>query len=34
VLTGFDDYTALKNETPDAIINSIAHLNEILVICH
>jgi len=32
VLTGFDDYDALKNETPDAIINSIAQLNEILVI--
>ena len=32
VLTGFDDYDALKNETPDAIINSIAQLNEILEI--
>ena len=34
VLTGFDDYDALKNETPDAIINSIAQLSEILVIGH
>ena len=34
VLTGFDDYDVLKNETPDAIINSIAQLSEILVICH
>jgi HAD superfamily hydrolase (TIGR01509 family) len=32
VLTGFDDYDALKNETPDAIIDSIAQLSEILVI--
>jgi len=32
VLTGFDDYGALKNETPDAIINSIAQLGETLVI--
>jgi HAD superfamily hydrolase (TIGR01509 family) len=32
VLTGFDDYDALKNETPDAIISSIAQLSEILVI--
>jgi HAD superfamily hydrolase (TIGR01509 family) len=30
VLTGFDDYDALKNETPDAIINSIAQLSETL----
>ncbi len=30
VLTGFDDFDALKNELPDAIINSIAQLNEIL----
>jgi len=32
VLTGFDDYDALKNETPDAIINSIVQLCETLVI--
>ena len=32
VLTGFDDYDALKNELPDAIINSIAQLNELLVV--
>ena len=32
VLTGFDDYAALKNETPDAIITSIAQLSEILMI--
>ena len=32
VLTGFDDYDALKNELPDAIIDSIAQLCEILVI--
>ena len=32
VLTGFDDYDALKNERPDAIIDSIAQLSEILVI--
>jgi 2-phosphoglycolate phosphatase len=30
VLTGFDDYEALKNEMPDAIINSIAQLSETL----
>ncbi len=34
VLTGFDDYDALINEMPDAIINSIAQLKEALVICH
>jgi HAD superfamily hydrolase (TIGR01509 family) len=34
VLTGFDDYDALINEMPDAIINSIAQLREALVICH
>jgi len=34
VLTGFDDYGVLKNETPDAIIDSIAQLSDILVICH
>ena len=34
VLTGFDDYDALKNEMPDAIINSIAQLSGTLVICH
>ena len=32
VLTGFDDYGALKNEMPDAIINSIAQLKKALVI--
>lgn len=32
VLTGFDDYDVLKNEMPDAIINSIAQLGETLVI--
>jgi HAD superfamily hydrolase (TIGR01549 family) len=32
VLTGFDDYDALKKETPDAIIGSIAQLSEILMI--
>jgi len=32
VLTGFDDYDALKDETPDAIINSIVQLCETLVI--
>jgi HAD superfamily hydrolase (TIGR01509 family) len=32
VLTGFDDYDALKNEMPAAIIDSIAQLCEILVI--
>ena len=30
VLTGFDDYDALNNEKPDAIIESIAQLNETL----
>jgi len=32
VLTGFDYYDALKNEMPDAIINSIAQLSETLLI--
>jgi HAD superfamily hydrolase (TIGR01509 family) len=32
VLTGFDDYDTLNNETPDAIIGSIAQLSETLVI--
>ncbi len=32
VLTGFDDYDTLKNETPDAIIRSIAQLSETLLI--
>jgi HAD superfamily hydrolase (TIGR01509 family) len=32
VLTGFDDYDALINEMPDAIINSIAQLKEALLI--
>ena len=31
VLTGFDDYDALKNETPDAIIKSIAELSEAII---
>jgi phosphoglycolate phosphatase len=31
VLTGFDDYNALKNEMPDAIIKSVAQLNETLM---
>jgi HAD superfamily hydrolase (TIGR01509 family) len=30
VLTGFDGYGALKKENPDAIIDSIAQLNEII----
>lgn len=30
VLTGFDNYESLKNEMPDAIINSISRLNETL----
>jgi HAD superfamily hydrolase (TIGR01509 family) len=34
VLTGFDDYNALKNEMPDAIIKSIALLNETLMDRH
>jgi hypothetical protein len=29
VLIGFDDAKALKKENPDAIIDSIAHLDEI-----
>ncbi|MGB5749358.1 MAG: HAD-IA family hydrolase [Desulfobacterales bacterium] len=33
VLTGFDDFDALKKERPDAIINSIAQLDESIVIC-
>ena len=33
VLTGFDDVDALKKERPDAIINSIAQLDESIVIC-
>lgn len=32
VLSGFDDYRTLQNEKPDAIIDSIAHLCETLVI--
>ena len=32
VLTGFDDYDALKKEAPDAIIDSIAQLGETLLI--
>ena len=32
VLTGFDDFNALKREKPDAIINSIAQLDETLII--
>ncbi len=31
VLTGFDTYATLKNESPDAIINSIAQLSDILL---
>ena len=31
VLTGFDTFSALKNESPDAIIKSIAQLSEVLV---
>ena len=31
VLTGFDDYEALKKEDPDAIIDSIAQLDETLI---
>jgi 2-phosphoglycolate phosphatase len=31
VLTGFDDYGALKKENPDAIIDSIARLNEVII---
>ncbi|MGD8342388.1 MAG: HAD family hydrolase, partial [Desulfobacterales bacterium] len=30
VLTGFDDYDALSKEQPDAIIDSIRHLGEVL----
>ena len=33
VLTGFDDFDALKKESPDAIVNSIAHLDQSIVIC-
>jgi hypothetical protein len=32
VLTGLDDFKALKRENPDAIIDSIAHLDEIITI--
>ena len=32
VLTGFEDFDALKNEKPDAIINSIVQLSETLMI--
>ena len=32
VLTGFDSYETLKNEMPDAIISSIARLNETITI--
>jgi HAD superfamily hydrolase (TIGR01509 family) len=32
VLTGFDDYDALNNETPDAIIDGIAQLSDTLMI--
>lgn len=32
VLTGFDDYAALHNEQPDAIIDSIRNLNDVLAI--
>jgi len=30
VLTGFDDYGALKRENPDSILNSIAQLNKVI----
>ena len=32
VLTGFDDYKSLSKEQPDAIIDSICHLGEVLSI--
>jgi HAD superfamily hydrolase (TIGR01509 family) len=32
VLTGFDDFKALKRENPDAILDSIAHLDKTLII--
>lgn len=32
VLTGFDDYDALSKEQPDAIIDSIRHLGEVLAL--
>ena len=32
VLTGFDDFEALKRENPDAIIDSIAHLNGTIIL--
>ena len=32
VLTGFDDFKALKRENPDAIIDSIAQLDETIII--
>jgi phosphoglycolate phosphatase-like HAD superfamily hydrolase len=31
VLTGFDDFKALDRENPDAIIDSAAQLNDIIV---
>ena len=31
VLTGFDDFKALEKENPDAIIDSIAHLDETII---
>ena len=31
VLTGVDDYESLKSEQPDAILDSVAGLREILV---
>jgi phosphoglycolate phosphatase len=31
VLTGFDVYETLRNETPDAIIDSIVHLMEAII---
>jgi phosphoglycolate phosphatase len=31
VLTGFDVYDTLQNETPDAIIDSIVHVMEAII---
>jgi len=32
VLTGFDDFKALEKEKPDAIIDSIVHLDKTIII--
>jgi hypothetical protein len=32
VLTGFDDYDMLANESPDAIIDSIRNLVEVIAV--